>query len=1119
MALPDIIGPYELLGPHGRGGMGVVYEARARDTGARVAVKAAQRSALAIRSLRHEIWALSRLDHRGVVAALDHGEHDGIPWVALEWLEPQGAPQPLAEPTLHDLLDEGALDHEPSTVDRMSVPEARRFAGDLCRTLAYLHEQGVAHCDLKPGNIMLRGEEPVLVDFGLWSHAHGTPPRFDPMDRRALTRDVLARRQVAGTLAYVAPETLASRVVDARADLFSLGCIFYELLTGSRPGPAPIPPRELRDGIPADLEALVLQLLHPEPRHRPGFAADVAGQLLGESVPGGSYVYRAGALVGHIAVRDQLAGLATGVSLVTGEAGSGRTRLALEVAAVARDRRCRTYLHSFPEAYSAPLEGFAEVLDQAGRWRASHAAGEAWPLTPLVPFQPTLAEVADGREEIPKLSSSAERERIFGSLEAVMTRLHEAEPYVVVMDDLQWADGLTLAFLAWLGDRQPRFRIVATLAQGAGVALADEVLAAHASGSIELRRLGETEVGDLAAQMLADEAVPAGLGAVLERRSSGNPLFVSEYLSTAVSLGLLVRREGMWRVPGQVDADLPLPLSIREVVERRIEALDEDGLRLAQCVAVVGSGWSMAWLGRGSGMTLDALRGAVGTLLRHRILALGAGGTLAFTHNQLRHAAYATLSVPARRELHRIHAELLVETGDADDAVLAHHYISADRTVVAQVHLLSAARSAVSVHAQEDAIQMYGWYISSMDLDNPESIDACLELASLMVEVGRTSDALPYNARAGDICRRQGNRLLEATVLGAESTVRLHLGEHAAARDLLTQSSRISQEVGDLHNAMMVEYRLWWLENNLGRLDQALERVTSAVALADQLGERLWGARLRSIRGQNLVYLGRTSEAVILLQAALDELVALEERDLYPALGALGLALGQLGEPERAALIMDQALENCRAQGKKAALLNVLSAEAYRRAASGQLEAASAMAAEIDELAQVEGARIGHIARGAARSYLALHEGDIERALAEFEAAKAIQERDGIRAWASTLALHELMLYRRAGRPVEVLEALISAHREVVTESGDPESHCAFLCEVGHIALLAGRSAAAAYTEAVALVGDRGIDRHHRSASGWALARLHRAMEAEHTIHGECLEDLPERLRATLEGH
>src|SRR5262245_5673300 len=229
------LGPYETIEPIGKGGMGVVYRARHRVSGEHVALKtvAIPRPGL-LACIRREIHALSRLDHPGIVRIHDHGVEAGIPWYAMELVE---------GPTLreHALLLRGAsgdggptLRFAPGATGATAPVAARapEAAGgallpllgvveSVCHALAFLHGEGLVHRDLKPENIVLRADgTAVLVDFGLLATFHAPQGR----DALEISGDVL------GTIAYMSPEQSRGEMVDARSDLYGLGCILYELV-------------------------------------------------------------------------------------------------------------------------------------------------------------------------------------------------------------------------------------------------------------------------------------------------------------------------------------------------------------------------------------------------------------------------------------------------------------------------------------------------------------------------------------------------------------------------------------------------------------------------------------------------------------------------------------------------------------------------------------------------------------------------------------------------------------------------------------------------------------------------------------------------------------------------
>jgi WD40 repeat protein len=241
-----VVGRFELVRELGRGGFGVVFEARDRELGRRVAFKAMRparrRGASLEQPLREEAEAAARLNHPNVVTLHDHGLVEGTPYLILELLEGE---------TLHARLKRGAL----------PPAEAIRIAIEVGRGLVHAHGQGVVHRDLKPGNVFLcAGGGVKLLDFGL---------------ARLLDRASLS----GGTPAYMAPEQLRGEPGDGRADVFAAAVLLFQMLSGAlpyrasrgeqevlRPGP---PPRLPLPDAPPELAALLAGALSKDPATRP----------------------------------------------------------------------------------------------------------------------------------------------------------------------------------------------------------------------------------------------------------------------------------------------------------------------------------------------------------------------------------------------------------------------------------------------------------------------------------------------------------------------------------------------------------------------------------------------------------------------------------------------------------------------------------------------------------------------------------------------------------------------------------------------------------------------------------------------------------------------------------
>ncbi len=275
---PTRMGSYRILRRIGEGGMGVVYEAEQDQPRRRVAVKVMQRSVggdRAARLFRREVQALGRLQHVGLVTIHDAGDHDGELYMVME-------------------LVEGV------SLDRYCQSHALDVHGrvDLCLRVAeavhHAHDRGVLHLDLKPGNLLVDGDgKPRVLDFGLARFLRAT-------GQAAVSRTMLA--SPVGTLPYMSPEQLrGADALDARADVYSIGAVLYELLTGAPPfgvsrslaeallklGTPPTPPASCAE-VSRALSDVVMQAIEVEREDRyrsvSALAEDLRRWLAGRSV-------------------------------------------------------------------------------------------------------------------------------------------------------------------------------------------------------------------------------------------------------------------------------------------------------------------------------------------------------------------------------------------------------------------------------------------------------------------------------------------------------------------------------------------------------------------------------------------------------------------------------------------------------------------------------------------------------------------------------------------------------------------------------------------------------------------------------------------------------------------
>lgn len=264
-------GPYRVFDEIGRGGMGRVYRAQ-RDGDGLIALKimrtdriSAETAAVRRRRFEREAAVLRRVRHEHVVGFIDAGEHQDIPYLALELLDGE---------SLIELLRRR---------EQLPNAEIERIVFQLCAAVKAVHEAGVIHRDIKPANVILHGERRVakLMDFGIarFRDAVDLSGDVEELTERALEAEVTAEGKHPGTPLFMSPEQVRGRGVDMRSDIWSLGVVLYLLVSGRPPFsqtgsealkravveacPAPLP-----DDVPAYLRSAIYRCMLKPPSHR-----------------------------------------------------------------------------------------------------------------------------------------------------------------------------------------------------------------------------------------------------------------------------------------------------------------------------------------------------------------------------------------------------------------------------------------------------------------------------------------------------------------------------------------------------------------------------------------------------------------------------------------------------------------------------------------------------------------------------------------------------------------------------------------------------------------------------------------------------------------------------------
>jgi len=655
----------ELLEELGRGARNIVYRGRRR--GRLVAVKIPrQRDENTERDYRREASLQARVSGAGLPEVFEVGNHEGLPFLITELVEGQ---------PLSSVLLGGPL----------SAPKVASLACELARTLAAIHESGLVHRDLKPANILVTPSgQPRLIDFGL------------------ATRPLLGSAQgVTGTFRYSAPEQtgMLDRPLDARADLYALGVMLHECLTGSPPflsdDPAELlrlhavaTPPALPEGTPPELRQAVERLMAKDPDDRFTSADELLQALQAPRPPR----LRESALVGRqedlLALQAQWNDtLRSGGRLVAlvGEGGCGKSFLASEFV------RC-------------VLESEALVLRAKG-----HPA-----LTPFGSLHELLGEHLDTSQHLQALVDAL--------LAAVADR-----PTVILLDDLQWIDRSSLQVLrrALEGWHQTRCLILAT---------SRESLPADLPGlERRLQPLAGQDIGQLLARMLGGWPTQELIDQV-NMASGGVPFAATETILAALDAGLFVPHWGTWRSVGDGLTHLELPGTVMGSVIRRLDHLSASQREVLQCAAVLGLTFRRETLSR-MGHSLE-LYPVLSEGLRLKLLEKLDSGSYRFVHDRIREALLSAASPERRRQL-----ELRAATAVDDVFARAEHLWSSclPEAIGAEVSEASnqAGLQALRQHAHEEA---YTFFSRSRSLEaSPELLAAAGEAA---FRTGHLAEAL-----------------------------------------------------------------------------------------------------------------------------------------------------------------------------------------------------------------------------------------------------------------------------------------------------------------------------------------------------------------------------------------
>jgi diguanylate cyclase (GGDEF)-like protein/PAS domain S-box-containing protein len=674
----------------------------------------------------HETQVLKKLSGAGLTSLYDAGvtaDH----WYLVQPFMPGS--------TLEEVLKSGPL----------SLEMALRVAIDIASALDIAHGAGIFHRDVKPANVIVGGTDPTspvtLIDFGF---------------ARSPLLDESLDEQLVGTVRYLAPEAAGMLAVpaDERADLYALGVLLFESLTGDPPFPGETVGEVLREhlsmsipevgrrrpGMPRAIDAILTRLLSKDPADRYQSAAAVAYDLsaLREAIRAGAsdprlvvgridhrrtltdpaFVGREAEVASLMSLVDAVKMGGSGLVLLEADSGGGKTRLLSEVASQASSAGV---LHlqgqGVAETGARPFEvlhGFAEDLvshaENDDLWRSIRdGVGDGAPA--IAQVLPPLGALLGVTEELDAGPEHLGEQRSLTVLHQLMNSIGDADhPVLIIFDDCQWADRLTIQLLVEVFSDpvlSPPFVGVVAAFRSEEVSADHSLRAMPFAHCVQLGPLPARAMRQLSESMagqLPEEAINT-----VVRLADGNPFMGAAVLRGLFESGALVGTDEGWQVEATALLDVQTARRSASFLVRRLELLSEDSIQVLSAGAALGKEFDFVLAAELVGHS-DSAATILQDATRRRLVWIDdLTGRCSFAHDKIREALLSRLDDSERRELHSRAADAMHSMEQEGVSVfdLAYHLDAAGRHQAALPYALRSAETARTQHALDSALSHY----------------------------------------------------------------------------------------------------------------------------------------------------------------------------------------------------------------------------------------------------------------------------------------------------------------------------------------------------------------------------------------------------------------------------
>jgi anti-anti-sigma factor len=855
---------YQIGDKIGESWLGIVFRAQDTQIKAPVAIKVLSNSfsQQAIDQFLNQARQIIRLDHPNVVNMTDCDRDQGLAYIVQELMEGR---------TLQETL-------EAHPDQRLPLEQVLTIGLNITRALEYAHSRGVIHGDLRPKNIFLTKD----VSRATPANSLGTVKLTDfGLGRLREGKNLLEELLVLPTAEYLAPEQILGQPLDARTDLYAMGVILYELVTGRPPFEGTdqavmqahlnkMPPslRKFKPNISRSLEHFILKLLAKDPEDRYATAHQTQRVLsnLGALNEQGGVLGLTGPRLLPLVGREQpLQALLDGwntarqgrgqLLLISGETGIGKTRLSQEVAELAQAGtllvgNCHALEGSL--AYQPFIEALRTYFATVPPSIADKEVGQL--LSNVVHWVPEIRFILPDLPEAPPLDPRQEQLRLMNSLAQYIERATQEHPWLLILDDLHWADQSSLQLLHYLARHctatslliigtyrdtdlapdHPLLETLHSLRQSSGHQL------------FPLERLNKAQVSQMLSNIW-DQMIPESLVEKIYQVTEGNPFYVEEVAKGLVDEGTVRRQEGSWHFSAK--QQIRLPQSVRDAVLRRIAQLKPDTQNLLRQAAVLGRSFNFDDLQQLTSLPEWTVLEHLDVALERQLVEEAPGETtLRFRHAEIQQVLYQELSTLRRRLLHRQAGEALELRYLTDPRrmaeELAHHFGEAGEAEKTLIYSIQAARHADQAYASQTALMWYERALSMLDqlgmVDSTQvqRFDLLLARERLFGRQGMREKQAADLAEAQSVAQKLKDPARQARVHNQQSYFYRLTNEFATARHHAEMALQAARQA---HNTVLEGESLSnmaYIERDQSQYQTALEHMAAAQAILEQTEDR-----------------------------------------------------------------------------------------------------------------------------------------------------------------------------------------------------------------------------------------------------------------------------------------